>query len=201
MLYFRFSKLIFIGSAFLPATSVWAQTQKLDFNQSTGSTEFHAIGRPSAIKINGTGASPKGAVLISQDGKISGELLLDLSTLDTGISMRTNHMKEKYLEVGKYPQARLAITDVLLPKQDLTKVDYSENAVPFKGMLFLHGASKPVEGLAHIERHGQSSMIKAEFSVKITDFQIPVPVFAGITVANDVSLVVTANAPFALLQQ
>lgn len=178
----------------LPSLAL-AATQKVDFDHASGAVAFHAVGRPSAIKINGTGAAPKGTLLMTDDGKVNGDLLLDLSSLDTGISMRTNHMKEKYLEVGKYPQAKLSITDVALPKADFAKTEYVEESVPFKGNLSLHGVTKPIEGTARIERHGQSSVVHAEFSVKISDYSIPVPVFAGITVANDVSLVVDATTP------
>jgi polyisoprenoid-binding protein YceI len=176
----------------LPAA---ADVAKVDFDHATGSLAFHAVGHPSAIKINGTGACPKGTLSIGADGKIAGELTLDIASLDTGISMRTNHMKEKYLEVEKFPQAKLQITEIALPAGDAGKTDYAEDKVPFQGNLTLHGVTKPVTGTAHIERHGASSSVHAEFAVKITDYAINVPVFAGITVADDVSLEVDAKAP------
>jgi polyisoprenoid-binding protein YceI len=195
----RFSTLLTGASAlsFLVHGIAFASAQKVDFDQATGSTAFHAVGRPSAIKINGTGAAPKGALLLTSDGKVSGNVLLDLSTLDTGISMRTNHMKEKYLEVEKFPKALLAITEVGLPKADVAKTEYVDEKIPFKGNLTLHGVTKPVEGIARIERHGQSSTVHAEFTIKIDDYAIAIPVFAGITVADDVSLVIDAVAPIA----
>jgi polyisoprenoid-binding protein YceI len=174
----------------------FASQENLNFDQSTGGTAFHAVGRPSAIKINGTGASPKGSVVWTSDGKVNGTLLLDLESLDTGISMRTHHMKEKYLEVGKYPQAKLMISEVSIPAKDFG-TDFKEPDATFKGSLLLHGITQPVSGKFSFEQHGPSAVIHAEFNVKITDYQIPVPVFAGITVADDVSLVIDATAPIA----
>lgn len=176
-----------------PAIS-FAATENVSFDKGTGSVAFHAVGRPSAIKINGTGAAPKGAVSWGSDGKVSGELALDISSLDTGISMRTNHMKEKYLEVEKFPQSKLTLTEVNLPAADFGK-DFSESSIPFKGNLSLHGVSKPVTGTAKIEQKGTNVSVHAEFTIKITDYQIPIPVFAGITVADEVSLVIEASAP------
>jgi polyisoprenoid-binding protein YceI len=182
------------ASTLLLATAAFAAAEKVGFDQGTGSVAFHAVGRPSAIKINGTGAAPKGAITWGSDGKVAGELTLDISSLDTGISMRTNHMKEKYLEVDKFPQSKLALTEVSLPATDFGK-DFSESSVPFKGTLTLHGVSKPVTGTAKIEQKGKNVSVHAEFTIKISDYAIAIPVFAGITVADEVSLVVEAAAP------
>jgi polyisoprenoid-binding protein YceI len=187
--------LLIAAATSIIALPAFADTAKVDFDHSTGSIAFHAVGHPSAIKINGTGASPKGSLTIGDDGKVSGTVILDITSLDTGISMRTNHMKEKYLEVEKFPTAALTITEIDLPQADFAKADYSEDKVPFKGDLTLHGVTKPVSGTAHIERHGASSAVHAEFTVKITDYAIAVPVFAGITVADEVTLEVDAKAP------
>jgi polyisoprenoid-binding protein YceI len=184
---------IFALSFSVPALA-FADAAKVNFDQSKGTTTFHAVGRPSAIKINGTGTGPAGSLVWNSAGKVNGDLLFDLSSLDTGISMRTNHMKEKYLEVGKYPKAKLTLTEVSIPAKDFGK-DFTESRVPFKGNLELHGVTKPVSGTAQIEQHGSTVKVHAELPVKITDYKIPVPVFAGITVADDVSLVIDANAP------
>lgn len=185
-----------LAAAVSMSTGAFAATETVGFDKGTGSIAFHAVGRPSAIKINGTGAAPKGAIAWASDGKVSGELTLDISSLDTGISMRTNHMKEKYLEVAKFPQSKLSLSEVNLPAADFGK-DFSESSVPFKGTLTLHGVTKPVSGTAKIEQKGMNVSVHAEFAIKITDYQIPIPVFAGITVADEVSLVVDAAAPAA----
>jgi polyisoprenoid-binding protein YceI len=45
-----------------------------------------------------------GGVLTLEPGKparLTGELSIDLATIDTGIGLRNQHLREKYLEVGK----------------------------------------------------------------------------------------------------
>ncbi|MDR3606988.1 MAG: YceI family protein [Oligoflexia bacterium] len=175
-----------------------ASQEKIDFDRATGSSAFHAVGRPSAIKINGTGASPKGVLTWGDDGRVGGSVTLDLSSLDTGISMRTNHMKEKYLEAGKFPQAKLAITELGIPATNVSKEFTQENA-SFKGNLTLHGVTKPVSGTLRIEHHAKNAVVHAEFTVKISDYSIAIPVFAGITVADEVNIAVDANAPVSLV--
>lgn len=190
------NKIAFILSLTLFPAAAFAMQEKIDFGKATGSTVFRATGRPSALKINGTGTAPKGTLTWGKDGKVRGELIMDVASFDTGIEMRTRHMKESYLEVAKYPQSKLTLTEVSLPQGKVGQNFVAEN-VPFKGNLTLHGVTKPVIGTARIEQRGKSAIVHAEFPVKISDYAIPVPVFAGITVADDVALTIDATAPIA----
>jgi polyisoprenoid-binding protein YceI len=180
--------------AILGAASAQAATVKADFDHATGETDFHAIGRPSALKINGKGTPPKGSLTWTGQ-KVEGTLIQDMDSLDSGISMRTHHMKEKYLETGKYPQAKLTIVSVMLPKENTPEKDFVVEQVPFEGKLLLHGVEKPIKGVARLEKKGQNLKVAADFPVKISDYGIAVPSFAGITVADEVTLNILADAP------
>ena len=71
-----------------------------------------AIGRPAAIKILGKSKGPSGELKIQksdQDFLVNGEAIIDLDSFETGINMRDQHMKEKYLETGKGKNAKLII--------------------------------------------------------------------------------------------
>ena len=165
----------------------------IDLSHGNGAVEFDATGHPSALKIVGKGAAPSGALQI-KNGRASGIVSFDLTTLDTGISMRTRHMKEKYLETGKYPQAKLSIARIDLPKG--TPVDHLHaDALPFNGTLSLHGIEKPVAGTAQIQADGSKVSIAAHFSLKVSDYGIKIPSFAGITMTDEVAVSVTDSAP------
>ena len=123
------------------------------------------------------------------DGNITGDLIVDLNKLDTGITLRTKHMKEKCLEVEKYPQAKISITEM--------KYIAGADSIPFSGTLTLHGVSKPVAGKMKVERKDDSMSIHADFDVKMSDYAIVVPVFAGITVEDKVAIAVDAKAQMA----
>ena len=167
----------------------------VNLDQGSGSVEFHATGRPSALKIVGKGEKPKGNFLL-KGRQVTGEARFQLATLDTGIEMRTRHMKEKYLEVQKYPEARLTITKMDLPKEISEISDgASVDEVPFSGTLSLHGVDKPVTGTAKIERKAKQLSLSAQFGLKIADYGIALPTFAGITMADDVQVVVQESAP------
>lgn len=166
----------------------------LDFDKGSGSVTFDAIGRPSALKIHAKGDAPKGRLTV-KDGKVSGTVSLKLDSLDTGIGMRNEHMKKRYLETDKFPEAKLTITELSLPA-NYSAPDFSADKLPFKGTLSLHGVEKPVEGSAKVSRSGDELSVDARFALKIEDFEIKLPTFAGITMASDVNCGVEAKAPF-----
>lgn len=166
---------------------------KIDFNQSTGSVEFVAIGKPKAIKIHGKGDPPKGQLEIS-GGTAAGTLTFSLDSLDTGMKLRNNHLKKKYLETDKYPQATFENLKFKLPNNPQS-TEYSLEKIPFKGRLTLHGVTRDITGEASVKRSGQSLMIEAGFGIKITAFKIDIPSFAGITVADEVEIMVRTSVP------
>ena len=165
----------------------------VDMDHSNGSVEFRATGHPSSLKIVGKGSAPKGSLLVA-DTQVKGSLLFDLTSLDTGIEMRTHHMKEKYLETGKFHDAKLTITRMTL-SQSLATEHFNLDSVPFAGKLSLHGVERPVSGTAKIEKNGKNVSFTAQFGLKISDYRIAVPSFAGMTVADDVQVSVTDSAP------
>src|SRR5688500_7674882 len=76
-----------------------------------GAVEVLAIGKPAFIKIRGKGAPPSGEIRI--DGKkVSGAFEFDVASIDTGIGLRNEHMRDKYLHVKEHPKAKLEITQL-----------------------------------------------------------------------------------------
>lgn len=161
--------------------------------QGTGKVEFVAIGRPSAVKIHGEGSGLTSTLAFSQKS-VQGHFDFPVDQFDTGIDMRTRHMKEKYLETGKFPKASLELTSVTLP-QSPTETGFNVKDVPFQGNLTLHGVTKPVQG--HFNAEAKSGKIAgtADFDVKTTDFGIEIPKYLGITVADNVQVHVNFEAP------
>lgn len=157
-----------------------------------GQTQFRAIGRPSAIKISGQGLGPKGSLELAKDGdqyQISGVLEVDLESLKTGIELRDTHMKEKYLETGKDKTARLILVNANL-KAALVESGGSQELT---AQLKLHGVEKPTQVSVQFNPSGGKLQVHAQFVVSMTDHQIPVPNWAGITVANRVEVEVTTE--------
>ncbi len=169
----------------------------VSLDQGKGDVTFLAVGRPSALKINGKGPAPKGSFAVEnskQNPKLSGKIQFSLDALETGIAMRDRHMKEKYLETGKFPVAELDLKNIALP-QSLPDGDFTLENIAFEAPLTLHGTTRNVNGRAKIARAGGHMIVNAEFGLKISDYAISLPSFAGITVADEVKINVNTESP------
>jgi polyisoprenoid-binding protein YceI len=170
----------------------YAATKTIDFPADKGAVTFSAVGKPSAIKINGSGEGAKGQLTVGDDNKAAGVLTFNMTTLKTGIDMRDKHMKEKYLLVEQFPESQLTIKDLTVPSNFLSGAS-GEQDVPFTGKLKLKGTEKDVQGTAHVKSSSGALEVTANFSIKLDDFGVDIPKYLGITVANDVKIEVSSK--------
>ena len=165
----------------------------VDLDKSPGEVQFKAVGKPSFLKINGKEGKAKGQITI--DGKsIEGKVSVEIDDMKTGLSLRDDHMKEKYLETKKFPKATLKITELTLEKPIIGK-SAKMSELPFEGTFTLHGESKKVKGKVDIKSKGDSVEAEARFDIKITDYNIDLPSYKGITVADKVEVIVNIEGP------
>ena len=163
--------------------------ESIEFKAADGKTEFLAIGKPAMIKINGEGPGPEG-VLTADKKAVTGILKVDLTKLTTKIDLRDDHMKNKYMEVGKFPEATLEFTNLELPMEFSALTD-KETAVPFKGKFTFHGKTSEVTGTANISKKAKDLAGNAEFIFKITDHLDTLPTWLGVKVAETVTVKTT----------
>jgi len=152
-----------------------------------GKTEFTAIGRPAAIKIIGHGAGPTGDMNLARKGDdwmLNGKAILDLDSFNTGIDLRDQHMKEKYLETGKTKTASLEFLNAAVPAGVIEK----GGDIKLPAVLSLRGIEKPVEVQVNFTDGKEGLRAISQFHIQISDFAIPVPSFSGITVADKVQI-------------
>jgi len=78
---------------------------------------------------------------VAEDG--TAELLIALDSVETGIEIRNERMREHFFQTGEYPQARLTAQIDLAA---LTGLEPGQRTtLPLQGTLELHGVSLPVE--------------------------------------------------------
>jgi polyisoprenoid-binding protein YceI len=177
-------KSILLLAALFSWQSVNAASYTVD--SGTSSVEFLAVGRPSMIKIKGTGAKPSGTFIT--DSSSGSEIKVDLNQFTTGMSLRDRHMKEKYLETAK-PGNQFAILKI-------SKIDLSGKELPasgeipakISGTLTLHGKTLPVSSDAKLKIDGAKLSSDVNLKLKLTDYGVEIPSFAGVTVAADVDV-------------
>jgi polyisoprenoid-binding protein YceI len=125
------------------------------------------------------------AVDPAQPSRLTGEIAVDLKTLDTGISLRNTHMRDHYLEVGSGEAFERAVLSEIVLKGDAATVT---GATAFTGTLLVHGTKKPVSGQARITRAGADVRVAASFPVNLPDFGIPEPRYLGVGVKDQVQV-------------
>ncbi len=157
----------------------------LQFKASDGKVGFIATGRPAMIKIIGESEGPTGQLNLSND-KVSGKLILDMTKLTTKIDLRDDHMKNKYLEVGKFPTSEILINEFSITKSELSSSIKKE----FNGELTMHGITKPVKGEIELSEKNKLISAKAKFKINIMDFLSTLPSYAGIKVADETEITV-----------
>lgn len=174
----------------LGSTSLgFAAPLKLRIESKKGTVEFLAVGRPALLKIKGQGLGPEGDLNLN-DQKVIGKLTFDVSSLNTGIGLRDEHMKRKYLEMEKYPRAELDLQEMNLPAMSDGQ---GPQSTPFKGNLLLHGTTRPIEGISEVELKKDEYHVKAKFNLDLKDFKIEIPSYSGITVASSVEVEINFN--------
>ncbi len=123
----------------------------------------------------------------------SGELRVDLATLDSGIGLRNSHLRDNYLEVERGPEFRHAVlSDIVL--DDPLPASAGRHETAFSGTLSLHGVERPVEGEAELRRRDGRMQVEATFSISLEAFDIPPPRYLGVGVRDTVEITVTFDA-------
>ena len=119
----------------------------------------------------------------------TGELAVELSSLDTGIELRNQHLREKYLEVGKGPD----YSNAVLKDLHVEGIDPStpNGKGTFSGTLRLHGTERQVKGNIEVRRSGSGLRARASFPVMLEEFAIAKPRYLGVGVADQVTVRVT----------
>jgi polyisoprenoid-binding protein YceI len=116
-------------------------------------------------------------------------LSVDLRSLDTGIALRNDHLRETYLEVEKgdgFDKAVLSEIQIAAPDPGAF-----QGRTTFTGTLRLHGVAKAVTGPAEIRRSGATVRVTASFPILLADFGIAKPRYLGVGVKDEVRVNVT----------
>lgn len=144
---------------------------------------FTVVGQPGFLKINGEGGHLDGS-LVESGNKIAGVLTVQMKDFATGIQLRNEHMRDKYLQVDKYPTAKLVLKDQ--PYTLNQEFNWSGNLTIKKDTRIVSGTARVVE-LQGLKK------LSADFEVSFDDYpSIGVPSYLGVTVAKTVSVHVEA---------
>jgi hypothetical protein len=133
-----------------------------------------------------------GVLTPGPDGEpLAGAIEVDLRTLDSGIALRDEHMRDNYLEVSHPDFDKAVVSEIRL---DGVALGTFQGKTTFKGRLKLHGVTRAISGAAHVRREGQRVRIEASFPVVLADYAIAKPQYLGVGVKNEVEVKVSFAA-------
>lgn len=118
----------------------------------------------------GTLKSTGAATLVGN--KVSAKnIVVDMKSLTTGLDLRDDHAKNKYMEVGKYPEAVL--------------IEATGENGKGTGKLKFHGKENPISGTYTVQG---GKMLNATFKIKLSDYGISDISYKGIGVEDEVKV-------------
>lgn len=137
---------------------------------------------PAGFKLEG-----KSSRVIVKDEGSGVAVSVPLADLDTGIDLRNRHMREKYLETDKYPNATLVVdrSSIQLPAEGSTVQGQG------KGKMTLHGKTKEVVFQYVIRREKGVYITEGKVPLNIKDFDINIPSYLGVTVKPEIETAVS----------
>lgn len=140
---------------------------------SDSKVSFVSTANPGLITIEGVGGKFEDVVLvIAKDGKLTGNFKVKLDAFDTGINLRNEHMRDKYLEVKKYPLAEFSFKN-------------QPDSGVLKGIMKIKKDSKEMEFKYELK----DGHVTAKGFLNVKDFpSIGVPSYLGVTAADRVDI-------------
>ena len=110
-------------------------------------------------------------------------LEVDLASLETGIGLRNRHMRDNYLEVGRFPYA--TFSGHIVRTEETTSGDYRVTA---SGDFTVHGVARPRELTCRVSPVGAGYRVVCGFEVLLTDHDIEIPKVMFLKLANEIRL-------------
>ncbi|MEB3198619.1 MAG: YceI family protein [Candidatus Sericytochromatia bacterium] len=193
-----------LGALLLTATPAMAATRSYVVEQDMHSVnEVSFTSKAAIVKFVGRTAKFEGEAQIdpSNPAKASGKVIVDLPSLDTGISLRNEHMRGA-LETEKFPKAVFAFDGIRVPGNRLP-ADKPVTGMA-TGSMTIHGVTKKITVPVELTllpqqdasyRAGDWVHVTSQFKLKVTDYgvQLPKGVF-GLKVAEDMDMLIDGMA-------
>jgi len=189
-------KLAFLALAFAATLSADPRTYTVT---SDGKNYAMFTSEATLETIHGRTSSVSGTIdadaANANDAKVN--VSIDLTTLDTGISMRNDHMRNRFLQVEQFPKAEFKSVSISGPK---TVAPNKPAEFTVTGDMTIHGVTKRVTAPVRVVLIPESELTKssrgpgdwihatADFAVKLSDFGITVPQTLGMKLSNDIAL-------------
>ena len=168
------------------ALPVFAQMQEYQVEPSLSSLEFNVSAQ--LHMVHGTGGKFEGKIIgdPSDITQATMTIQLDPATFNTDNDKRDQTMRDKSLELSKYPFIEFTSTSIESPKKEL--VDQQSVTATVHGTLKLHGVESKITVPVQIMMKGNELTTTGDMALKLDDFQIYRPRVVFVKLQNDISI-------------
>jgi polyisoprenoid-binding protein YceI len=113
-------------------------------------------------------------------------LTVNTASLDSGMQMRDDDMRETYLETKKFPTATFKSTNVTGP----ASLEVGQSAdLRVAGDLTLHGVTRRIVVPVHVTLESpKRAHLTSKFTIRMSDYNVTIPEKLVLAVANEVDV-------------
>lgn len=142
---------------------------------------FEAEGQPGFLTFEGV----TNDLTLAQEGE-QWVFTVPMATVDTGIALRDDHMRDNYVEVGTYPNVVLR-----LDPSTLSWPESGKSAGTIEATFEAHGVTLPVTVEYTLKAGKESTRVQAKFPFNTEAHKIEIPTYMGITIKPEMLAKVT----------
>ena len=172
------------------AASGWAQEKDFQVNPSQSSVKF-TLGDV-LHTVHGTFKVKKGNLHIDPSGKLSGEIVVDAQSGDSGSAMRDRKMHKEVLESERYPEISFRPDRI-----EGTVPNTGSSQVKVHGFFNIHGVDREITVPAQIESSGDHWTANVHFTVPYQKWGMKNPSTLFLRVNDSVEIDLQATGPLA----
>lgn len=140
--------------------------------------------------VRGTFKLKQGSLQLEREGKVSGQIVVDATSGDSGSGMRDRKMHKEVLESARYPEISFRPDHVDGPVSSSGK-----SSVTIHGIFSIHGADHEITVPAEVETNADHWMATVHFSVPYQKWGMknPSTLFLRVTDTVEIDLLATGN--------
>ncbi len=196
---------IVVAGLFLSQIALAAPTRFLSISRD-GKNVIKFVSKAPIETIEGVASRTDGYIEVdlADAASASGQFEVDLTTVKTGIDMRDQHMRERFVHTDSFPKATFKLTKITKSGQK-TLADGQPIDIEAQGEMTIHGVTKPVSVSGTVTYMKESEETQARlpgdllhvdvsFPILLSDFNIERPKMLFMKLSDKVGIAVDVFA-------
>ena len=159
-MYAQFYRQILLTAVLLAGGAVLAAAQDADYRVDPAQSSVKFTLGDVLHTVRGTFKLKQGDMQVEPDGKVSGQIVVDAESGDSGSGMRDRKMNKEVLESTRYPEIAFRPDRI-----DGAVASSGKSSVLIHGMFNIHGTDREITVPAQVETSGEQWTATVHFTV------------------------------------